>query len=387
MITNKHHIIISAIVVLTVSFLVFSSTLATSKDDIVFPIAELGNCASKQQCRAYCDEPENILACIGFAEKHNLMSEEEIRIAKKFSAIKEGPGRCASHDSCEAYCNDISHMDECIAFAEEHNIMPENELEEAKKVQAALATGATLPGGCTNKDQCEAYCEDSNHMEECIVFAETAGFIPPDELENAKKALSAIKKGIKPPSCRGEKECDVYCAEAEHFDECVTFAEAAGFMSTDEAKMVRKTGGKGPGDCKGREECEAFCEDPTHQDECFNFAQEHGLVPEEDMHKMEEGRQTMMEGFNNAPPQGQMPYNQMPDGQMMPGQMPDGTNDFFDNRNDQINNIQTYDEMMQEMDTLESEIFEDTPTLEKVLDDIPIDSLGGLLIKILYGQK
>ena len=328
---NKSFFISLIIVAIGVFTAAWITVQANSKDDIVFPVAELNNCANKTECGDYCDEPANMLACVSFAEKHNLMSKKEAEIARKFSAIRAGPGKCASQKSCEAYCDDVNHIGECLAFAEEHGMMPEKELKEAKKVQAALARGAKLPGGCANKDQCEAFCENPNHMEECVAFA-----------------------------------------------------EAAGFMSSEEAKTIRKIGGKGPGDCKGREECEAFCEDPTHQDECFRFAQEHGLVPEEDMQRMEEGRQVMPgdlpDGTINGIIPDNMPHDEFFDDKkemmMPPGQKPsdDGVMQELD---------------MTELDAMESEIFEETPEteLEEILDEIPADSLGGLLIKILSKSK
>lgn len=322
---------------------------------IQYPVAELGNCADKAACGVYCDKPENTEACVNFAEKNNLMSKEEIETARNFMAAgSKGPGGCKTKDSCETYCNDISHIDECVSFAEKNNLMGPGELAEAKKVQAAIARGVKPPA-CGNKKQCDSYCEEPDHMEECISFGAEAGFIQGKELEDAQKMLAAIKKGvkpppckgkeacdeycstpdnmevcinfaieagfmneqekadsqkmlaaikkgIKPPNCKGKEECDSYCGQEEHFEECITFAEAAGFMSAEDAVMARKTGGKGPGDCKGKEECEAFCNNPDNQETCFNFAKEHGLISEQDLKNMEEGKQKMQEALGQAPP-------------------------------------------------------------------------------------
>ncbi|TSC75727.1 MAG: hypothetical protein G01um101430_221 [Parcubacteria group bacterium Gr01-1014_30] len=333
---------------------------ATSKDDIVFPVPELGNCKSEQECKVYCDSPANIAKCLAFAERHNLLSAEELARAKKFLELGgSGPGGCSNHLECENYCNDINNISECLTFAERSGFIEPDELKEAKKIQAALARGAQLPGGCRNKQACEAYCTSSNHMEECIAFAESAGFIPPDELEEAKKVLAAIKrgvtpppcmgaggkeaceaycrqsenfevcisfakeaglmsdqelqdaekmltalrKGVKPPACQSEEECNVYCSQEEHIQECIVFAEAAGFMTPEEAEMARKTGGKGPGDCQGQQECEQFCQNPANQETCFDFAKEHGLLSDQDMRQMEEGLRMMREGLSNAPPE------------------------------------------------------------------------------------
>ncbi len=327
---------------------------AAAAESINYPIQELGGCKDKEDCKVYCDKPENSDACLGFAQKNNLMSEQEVKTAKRFlNGQINGPGGCKSKDSCEEYCNDISKIDECVSFAENNNLLPAAELEEVKKVQAAIARGVKPPS-CGNKKSCDAYCDDPSHMEECIAFGLQAGFIQgkeaedaqkmlqavkkgvtpppckgkeacdeycsnPDNMEvcmnfamaagmmseqekaGAQKMLQAIKKGVKPPPCRGKEECDAYCQEENHMDECINFSVAAGMMSEQDAEMARKTGGKGPGGCKSKEECDAFCNNPDNQETCFNFARDNGMIPEEDLKQMEEGKQKMKEALSSAP--------------------------------------------------------------------------------------
>ena len=366
---------------MVIAGILLTNAFAQTASNIQYPVKELGNCQDEASCRAYCDKPQNLKVCLNFAEKNNLMSPEELQQAKKFLAIGgKGPGGCTGKDSCEEYCNDISHIDECVSFAEKNNLMPPEELAEAKKVQAAIKQGVKPPP-CKDKKQCDVYCNETEHMEECIAFGIEAGFIQGEELEGAQKMLAAlkrgvkplpckgkeacdeycsnpdnmeacmnfaieagfmneqekqdsqkmlqaIKKGVKPPNCKGKEECDIYCSSEEHFEECTNFAVAAGFMSPEDAEMARKTGGKGPGGCKKKEECEAFCNNPDNQEICFNFAKEHGMIPEEDLRKMEEGKQKLQEVFRNAPPEvleclkstvGTEIYDKIQAGTLMPG--------------------------------------------------------------------
>lgn len=345
---------LSAAALIFFASLVLAQTDKGNTPDIKFPVSELGNCKSETDCRNFCDKPDNTAACLSFAEKNDLMSADEIKMARKFSSAGNvGPGGCSSKDSCESYCNDILHIDECVSFAEKNDLIPPKDLEEAKKVQSAIKRGIRPPP-CGNKKACDNYCEDANHMEECINFAQEAGLMsdqeraesqkvlqaikrgvkPPPckgreacdqycqqpenietcmnfaleaglmgdkEKDDAQKMLSAIKKGVKPPNCRGKDECDSYCREDTHFDECTNFAEAAGFMNSKEADMARKTRGKGPGDCKSQQECEAFCNDPTNQETCFKFASEHDLIPEDQVNQMKEGVSKMRKGLDNTP--------------------------------------------------------------------------------------
>ncbi len=301
----KNNSILVSTFILSVAMLVsFYLVVSAAFEEIEYPIAGLGGCENEKECRVFCDEPKNMEACVAFAKKHKLISDEEAGRTEKFiEAGGKGPGGCDSADSCESYCNDATRINECIAFAEKNGMMSPKELNEARKVKAALDGGAKLPGGCRNKNDCDNYCNDSSHVEECITFAKEAGFIEGDELAEAEKVLVAVKKGAKPPPCRGKEKCDAYCGEENHFEECMAFAEAAGFMTAEETQMVRKTGGKGPGNCRGKEECESFCNNPENGEICFNFAKEHGLISESELKEMEQGKSQMRDSLNQAPPE------------------------------------------------------------------------------------
>lgn len=285
---------------LSVSKALAQEESAVSK--IQFPVVELGNCASEAACKTYCDNPANVEACFAFAERNGLMSRAEATAARKFIAGDfKGPGGCTSRESCESYCDDIGKINECVAFAEQNNILPPEELAEAKQVQSAIARGVKPPA-CGNKRSCDTYCRAPANMKECIAFGEAAGFIQGRELEDARKVLTAIEKGVTPPPCGGKEECETYCAEEANFPQCIAFAEAAGFMSKEELEMAKKTGGKGPGGCRG-EECRTFCDNPANQEVCFSFAKEHGLLKQEDLQRMEEGKTKFREGLSQAPPE------------------------------------------------------------------------------------
>ncbi|MDO8601870.1 MAG: hypothetical protein Q7R62_01925 [bacterium] len=298
---------------------------------IEFPVAELGNCADEQSCRAYCDEPENISACVAFAKQNGLMNEEEATEAEQFAAAMASgntPGGCTNEESCHQYCENVEHIEECLAFAGDNGMMDPQEKEEALKVAAALKRGVKLPAGCNSKQSCEETCSNPDNMEMCITFAQEAGLMSGQELEESQKMLAAIKKGVKPPACGGKNACDAYCQEESHFEECLNFAEAAGFMSAEDAAMARKTGGKGPGGCK-REECKTYCENPDNQEVCTKFAIENGLMSAEDQQRMNEGRQEMAKGFDRATPEiqeclkaaiGEEKLNQIREGSAFPTQ-------------------------------------------------------------------
>ncbi len=297
-----------SISLLTFSIILFLSAaaLVVAQEDpfsqISYPVAELGNCQNRDACEAYCEKEENMKACLDFAEAHNLMPKEEIEMARRMLASGEtvGPGGCQSMVECEAYCNDINHLEECITFAEEHNMIPADELEEAKKVIAALKKGIKPPK-CGGKSECDIYCSRPENMEECITFAEAAGLIPLDELEDAKKMLEAVRRGVKPPNCHGKEACDIYCSKIENMEECMEFGIAAGFIPPDEIEDARKMldalkRGITPPNCQGEEECDVYCSKPENMKECMEFAVAAGFMPPEEIENVQRTLQAIEKG-------------------------------------------------------------------------------------------
>ena len=348
---NNSNAILSVAIIslgLAISFIIVDNA-ASAQAEPEFPIAELGNCQNQAECTSFCDKEGNITACVNYAERNGMMSAEEAAEARRFARIGSGPGGCKSKSECATYCDSVDNINSCLQFAEQNNLIDENELAEARKVAEALKSGAKMPGGCKNKAQCETYCESADRMSECLDFAERAGLIPEDELDEARKVAKALASGKKQPGgctnkkscdaycstpdhieeciqfaidadlippeeieevkkilplmkagkmpggCMRKEECDAYCSDESHMDECVNFAMEAGFMKPEEVEMYKKTGGKGPGGCKSKESCEAFCDDPANEETCFNFAKEKGLIPEEDLQKMQEGKAQMQQ--------------------------------------------------------------------------------------------
>lgn len=282
---------------------------------IAFPVPELGNCGSKEACRAYCNDPQNIPVCISFAEQHGLMNKDESSRAKNYAEklrAGNGPGGCASPKECEAYCSDLQNIEACVVFAESQGFK-DPRIEEAKKIRNYLQGGNKMPGGCASRESCERYCGDFSHAEECFAFAKNAGIAQGGGVsdsggegpkpEQLQKILELAKRGEMPGGCTSKDACERYCRDPDHFEACTEFGVKAGFMTREQADRFKKTGGKGPGECRSEESCRAYCNDPTHQEECFKFAEEHGLIPAEEIKRAKEGLVQMRAGFDHAPPE------------------------------------------------------------------------------------
>jgi len=209
--------------------------------DIQYPIKELGNCKSKQDCRVFCDNSKNADACLAFAKQHNLMSSEELAAANKFKDNgMVGPGGCKGQAACDQYCGNSDHMEECIAFAQKNGMMSAQQLQESQKVLAAIKNGLKPPA-CAGPKECDAYCGSSEHMTECMTFSLAAGLVPDGEKAQVQKTLDAIKQGAKPPACHGPQECDKYCGDPAHMEECMAFSLAAGMVPDNQKAQAQKT--------------------------------------------------------------------------------------------------------------------------------------------------
>ncbi len=281
---------------------------SSSISGITFPVVELGNCASKEACRLYCDDTTHMDACVAFAQAHGLMNKSEGEQAHKFRKQLEtgGPGGCTSPSACKAYCDDISHLDVCVQFAEKNNFKGK-EYEQGKKMSTYLKTGGQMPGGCTSKESCQTYCGDFAHAEECHAFAMKAG-ITQETVENADptgeqlKQLSVlVQKGQTPGGCSTKDTCMAYCQGGAHAEECTTFAVNAGFIKKEDAERIKQFRGNGPGNCNSPDSCHAYCNDQAHRDECFQFAEKNGFIPPEQLKHMKEGLVQMRTGFANVP--------------------------------------------------------------------------------------
>jgi len=71
------------------------------------------------------------LPAMEFATKAGLASPEEI---ERFKATGgKGPGGCRGREECEAFCNNSDNQGACFSFAKEHKLIGQEELEHIEK--------------------------------------------------------------------------------------------------------------------------------------------------------------------------------------------------------------------------------------------------------------
>ncbi|MBI2068658.1 MAG: hypothetical protein HYT67_00925 [Candidatus Yanofskybacteria bacterium] len=244
-----------------------------------------GGCKDEISCRAYCENLDHIQECLAFVEKFNLATSDELKEMRQLAAAKQAgvpfPGNCKTKQGCLKYCEAPSHAVECVAFAEAAGFISGDEAAQARKFAPLIARGET-PGKCASKDQCEAYCEEGAHIGECLDFAIKYKLFPPEELEIMKKVQPFMKAGTMPGGCKSKDECEAYCENSDHAIECIDIGLALGVIKPGEVEIIKKSGGKGPGNCRSSEACEAFCSKPENQKECMDFAVKIGLMTQDE---------------------------------------------------------------------------------------------------------
>lgn len=235
-----------------------------------------GGCTSQDSCEAYCRDAAHLDECVKFAEDNGLLSHDAAENVRKL-ANQTGPGGCQG-EACRDYCNDSTHAEECIAFGEKNGLISHEDAVRARKF-----AGKTGPSGCQG-EACRDYCNDQSHQEACLQFALDNGLIPKDEAERTKQFMDAAAQGG-PGGCQGQA-CKQYCEDGAHHEECFNFAKEHNLLPP-EAEHNFEVGKKledevhtngGPGGCKNNDECQAYCSDPAHVDECLAFATVHGGI-------------------------------------------------------------------------------------------------------------
>ncbi len=298
--------------------------------NVTFPIPELGNCTSKQECHAYCDQPANKQACINFAQKHGLITQQQAEQEQKFvqTVQQGGPGGCNTQEACAAYCDQLDHAQECLQFATQHQLVSQNDQQDISQFQQALQSGIPLPGGCKTLGECESYCTQDAHVDECVAFGEKSGLIPKDKLGDMKKMVTLMDSGQTPGGCKSKQACQTYCQDTSHSSECIAFGQKMGFINQQQAQAMQSTGGKGPGGCDSEQACQTFCNQPENRQACFAFAKNHDLIPPDQLKQIQQNTQQFQNQFNNMPASvkdcltqslGADKLAQIASGQFMPG--------------------------------------------------------------------
>ncbi len=234
-------------------------------------------------------------------------------------------GNCRDQESCRKYCDEPEHLQVCVNFAERQGLIARDQAQRARRFAAIIKDGG--PGGCETPEECRDYCEATAHQEECLAFAERNSLLSGQDISRARRMLSLLRDRETPGECRTSETCARYCANESHITECTEFALKSGFMTPAEIERYRRMHGRGPGGCEGRETCKAFCNNPKNLETCLNFGREFGLIRTDESERIREGTIKIREEFEELPSSavrclesvaGSKVVDQMRDGKLVP---------------------------------------------------------------------
>lgn len=228
-------ILLALLFIFTAYTFTFAQTQQTS-----YPIAELGNCGSKAECEAYCDDVNNTQACTDYQQQNGTMTNEEaadIQTLGTAIANGDGPGGCSSFSECQNYCDDINNVQECTQFAASLNLVSQTAtrvVTNTQNISNYLSGGGSLPGNCSSYFDCAQYCSSFNNFSECADFGVqsgtnlaasiTSGSQSSNSLTSSMKTVSDMfDSGNTPGGCDSRSDCLDYCDDTGHAGECVQF--------------------------------------------------------------------------------------------------------------------------------------------------------------------
>ena len=145
---------------------------AVQKYKITFPISTLGNCATLESCKEYCEDSTHQVACENFAKSKGFYKAPDgqgnARSKIVLEKAKEELG-CTSDQTCKDFCKDEANREKCSTFAQKYR------LGGPKKVSSAVLEKARTALGCTSEETCKAVCKEEANREKCSYFAKQVG--------------------------------------------------------------------------------------------------------------------------------------------------------------------------------------------------------------------
>ncbi len=184
-----------------------------------FPVVELGNCNSLDECKAYCNEVANQDACTTFAKSHGFYKVPPSAGPSQsvIAAAKTELG-CNSAAECKQFCSQEENRTKCEEFAQKYHLGPP---PSSNQLSSDILQRAQQILGCSTADECKTFCSEEANHQKCADFAQTVG------LQNKPKPIgqpgSSVSGQPKPPT-----QLPSYCRDlAQRFGSSPAGMEAA----------------------------------------------------------------------------------------------------------------------------------------------------------------
>ncbi|OGG33969.1 hypothetical protein A3I80_01005 [Candidatus Gottesmanbacteria bacterium RIFCSPLOWO2_02_FULL_40_10] len=217
------------------------------KAGITFPVKELGDCESIDDCRDYCSLEDNKETCRDYSIKKKIIKTTVRRISNTILTAARTELGCDSKTSCHNYCRQPENMDICRSFGEKHDLI---KAVQAKSFHPEIWAKAKKELKCEDELSCKNFCSHPDNKKICAAFKTKYMAVQQISSKNSTILQELIRGG----KCENEKECLSYCQK--YPDDCPGFKDSK--LSPDTAPGSVKTF-LGPGGCKTEAECYQYC--------------------------------------------------------------------------------------------------------------------------------
>ncbi|MBI5127494.1 hypothetical protein HZA76_03515 [Candidatus Roizmanbacteria bacterium] len=181
----------------TVSVNQQSNTEKLRKYGVVFPIAELGNCADFISCHTFCADSANIDACKTYGKKKGFYNEQQEINKKRLLLQKAKLELNCTEETCKFFCEQKENSEKCDIFRKRYK----PETERVKTIlNQEMVTKAKLLIGCATPEACKSLCEQENNKKRCSDFFRQLG------LRKEKKVEDTGFRRISPQPIKLERE-------------------------------------------------------------------------------------------------------------------------------------------------------------------------------------
>lgn len=193
---------------------------------------ELG-CETTDDCMNLCNQTANIDKCLTFAKKYKIEKTESAEtkaLAEKALKYSKKELGCTTREECTAFCNQPDNQSKCQSFVDKYQLYLENKNESLKKNTELLKTAMTVLG-CTSIDSCREFCSKPANYGKCLTLMKPSEISKEATKSPTLKTTSATgaaglkslsqQENVLPKGCNTEEECKTYCAA--HPSECPGF--------------------------------------------------------------------------------------------------------------------------------------------------------------------
>lgn len=282
------------IAILNFAFLILNSRFAYAQN-VVYPIPKLGNCSSSQECKLYCDLPYNQPTCWSYGKyvmNNDVLGDSTVIINDPATMNITYPiadlGNCASAQECFLYCTQPKNQEACVSYARKNGLVKDetdgsnndiNEQELVKSAQNEL--------GCNSKDACMALCNDPVNRDKCRTFAQKHGFDKSDKHEERQEILEKAKSAL---GCDSREACSKFCQNPDNQDKCFEFAKENKLINEDDAQKIESIrekrkelldAAKEELGCNSKESCYKICANPDNREKCSTLGRKFGMMKDE----------------------------------------------------------------------------------------------------------